>query len=55
MWSSYVGTGPLARRCLVPSWQWGGGTYPGDVKLSGLDLWWSIDRVDTYVAESYME
>jgi hypothetical protein len=48
-------TGPPARRCLVPSLQWGGGTFLGDVKPPGLDIWWSIDRVDAYVTESLVE
>jgi hypothetical protein len=25
------------------------------VKPLGLDIWWSNDRVDTYVVESYMQ
>jgi hypothetical protein len=29
--------------------------FSGDVKTMGLDICWSIDRVDTCVAESYME
>jgi hypothetical protein len=49
------GIGPPTRRCLVSSLQWGGGTFPRDVKPLGLDIWWSIDRVDACVTESYME
>jgi hypothetical protein len=49
------GIGPLARRCLVPSLQWGHGTFLGDVKPPGLDIWWSMNCVDTYVTKSYME
>jgi hypothetical protein len=40
---------------LVPSLQWGGGTFLGDVKPHGLDIWWSIDRVDAYVTDYYIE
>jgi hypothetical protein len=31
--------------------QWGGGVFLGDVKPPGLDIWWSIDRVDTCIFE----
>jgi hypothetical protein len=31
------------------------GTSPGDVKPLVLDIWWSIDRVDTSATESYMK
>jgi hypothetical protein len=33
----------------------GGGTFPGDVEPSSLDIRWSINRVDACVTESYME
>jgi hypothetical protein len=49
------GTMPSARCCLVPSLQWSGGAFPGDVKSPGLDISWSIDRVDVCIIESYME
>jgi hypothetical protein len=49
------GAGPPIRRCLVSYLQWGSGTFLWNVKPQGLDIWWSIDCVDTYVAESYME
>jgi hypothetical protein len=55
MWPLEEGTGPPARRCLVPLLQCGGGTFPGDVKPPGLDIWWSIDRVNDFVNKSYME
>jgi hypothetical protein len=55
MWPADDGTGPPVRRCLVSSLQWGDGAFPGDVKPPGLDIWWSIDHVDTCIAESYME
>jgi hypothetical protein len=33
----------------------GGGALSGDVKPSGLDIWWRVDRVGTCVTEFYME
>jgi hypothetical protein len=54
MWPSDEETRPPARRYLVPSLQWGCGAFPGDVNPPGLDIWWSIDRVDTYATESYI-
>jgi hypothetical protein len=41
--------------CLVPSLQWDGGAFLGDVKPSGLDIWWSIDCVDACVTECLVE
>jgi hypothetical protein len=55
LWLSNERTGPPARCHLVLSLQWDDSTFPGDVKPPGLDLWWSIDRVDACVTESYME
>jgi hypothetical protein len=46
---------PLARRCPIPSLQWGSGAFLVDVKPPGSDIWWSIDHVDDSVTESYME
>jgi hypothetical protein len=33
----------------------GGGAFLGGVKPPGLDIRWSVDRLGTYVTESYME
>jgi hypothetical protein len=40
----------LSRRAMV-----GGGTFPGDAKPPGLDIWWSVDHLRTCVIEFYME
>jgi hypothetical protein len=37
--------------CLVAAV--GGGAFLGDVKPSGLDIWWRIDRLGTCVTKSY--
>jgi hypothetical protein len=28
--------------------------FPGDVKPTGLDIWWRVDRMGTRATESYM-
>jgi hypothetical protein len=33
----------------------GSGAFPGDMKPLGLDIWWSIDRVDVCATKSYIE
>jgi hypothetical protein len=55
MQSSDEVIGPPARRYLVSSLQWDSDTFSEDVKPLGLDIWWSIDRVDACVTKSYME
>jgi hypothetical protein len=42
------GQGLLPGIVFVPSLQWGGGAFSGDVKPPGLDIWWSVDRPGTY-------
>jgi hypothetical protein len=31
----------------------GGGAFSGDVKPSGLYIWWRVDHMGTYATESY--
>jgi hypothetical protein len=33
----------------------GSGSFSGDAKPPGLDIWWSVDHLDTCVTESYVE
>jgi hypothetical protein len=33
----------------------GCGAFPGDAKPMSLDIWWSVDCLDTRATESYME
>jgi hypothetical protein len=33
----------------------GGRAFSEDVKPTGLDIWWRVDRLDTCVIEFYME
>jgi hypothetical protein len=33
----------------------GGGVFSGGAKPLGLDIPWSVDRLGTYVTQSYME
>jgi hypothetical protein len=49
------GTGPPARHCIVLSLQWGSGATSGDVKPSSLDIWYSMNHMDTCATESYIE
>jgi hypothetical protein len=35
--------------------QWRCGTFLREVKPLGLDIWWSIDRVDACVTKTCME
>jgi hypothetical protein len=47
---SFLSGTTLSHRVAV-----GGGAFPGDVKSSGLDIRWSVDRLGSCVTESYME
>jgi hypothetical protein len=49
------GHGFLSSTALSHRTAVGGGTFPGDAKPPGLDIYWSVDRLGTYASEFYME
>jgi hypothetical protein len=38
----------ITRRCLILPHAVGGVAFPWDEKLQSLDIYWSVDRLDTY-------
>jgi hypothetical protein len=47
---SFLSGAALSHRAAV-----GNGAFSGGAKPPGLDIRWSVDRLSTYVTESYME